>query len=154
MAESGKRLEPIISTGFSLKLGGNAEAVATIKEVDGIELETDVRELIQAGADGKQVWIKSQGAMNRKMGKLTIKYAAFKGDPIMKWRKMVIEGKMEDARQNITLTAHTVDDKNTMTWDFDNCWPSKWSLSSFNATSNDPVIVTVVIEHEGMKLNK
>lgn len=149
---NGTRVEPIISTGFSLALEG--ENVATIKEADGIELETDVRELVQAGADGKQVWIKSQGAMNRKMGKLTIKYAAFKGDKIMAWRKKVIEGKMEDARKNITLTAHTVGDTNTMKWDFENAWPSKWSLSSFNATSNDPVIVTVVIEHEGMKLNK
>lgn len=151
MADSGKRIEPLIASGFHIEWESDSQSV---KELDGIEMESDVAELVQATKDGKQVQVKSRGAMDLKMGKLTVKYAAFKGDKLMKWRQDVIEGGMTKARKDLTVTAYTVDNKASMKWKFLNCWPSKYSWSGLNSTSNEPIVATVVFDHEGMSLEK
>lgn len=146
---AGGRIDPLGGNSFHLELDG--ENAATFKEVEGVESETDVVELVQAGPGGKQVWIKSQGAWTQKMGKITAKYAAFEGDKLLDWRQKVIDGKMEDARKNISIVLYNVEDEEVMRFNFKNAWPSKYSWSGMNASGNDPVTVTIIIEHEGME---
>jgi len=129
-------------------------AVASFKEVGGLEMETEVRETMQSTADGKVVIIKSQGATPLKPGKLTAKYAAFKGDPLLAWRQKVIDGKMSDARKDISVAIFGVDNVEVMRFNFHNAWPSKYAWSTLTAKSNEPLEITVTIEHEGMSLGK
>ncbi len=148
---AGARVDPIGASSFYLEVPGY-DKVGSFQEISGIESETEVRELVQSTKDGKSVTIKTQGAATLKPGKLTVKYAAFKDDPMLKWRQMVVEGKMNDARKNITLTAYDVLDKAVMKFNFSAAWPSKYAYSSFSAKSNDAVSVTLTIEHEGIEI--
>jgi len=142
--------DPLISNRFFLDLGG--VEVSAIQEVSGLDIETDVAELTQMGKDGKVVVIKTPGATPVKGGKLTLKYVAFKDDPVLKWRTDVIQGKMADARKNISIVLYDLEYKEEMRFNFSNAWPSKRSFSNFTSKGNDPVTITVTIEHEGVSV--
>ncbi|MEI7555266.1 phage tail protein [Candidatus Chlorohelix sp.] len=126
----------------------------SLKEVSGLESETEVRELMQSTKDGKVVIIKSQGATPVKPGKITIKYAAYKGDPVLEWRQLVINGKMEEARRDIHVVIYGVDNKEIMRFTCKNSWPSKYAWSNLSAKSNEALEITVIIDHEGMEIAK
>ncbi len=149
----GKHVAELIGAS-SFVLTWNDEKVASFKEVSGLENETEVRELQQSTKGGKVIIIKSQGATPVKPGKLTAKYAAFKDDPILKWRQEVVDGKMEKARRNISVVVYGMDDKEVMRWNALNAWPSKYAWSTLSAKSNEALEVTVTIEHEGLSLGK
>ncbi len=154
MADGGHPQELIGANSFWLKFEGEYAPVASFKEVSGIETETEVRETMQSTSDGKVIIIKSQGATPLKAGKLTAKYAAFKGDPILKWRQAVVDGKMKEARKNISIIVYAPDNTQVMQFDFKNAWPSKYAWSSLSAKSNEPLEITLTIEHEGMAVGK
>lgn len=128
--------------------------VASFQEVSGMESETDVIELMQSTKDGKKVIIKSQGATTLKAGKITAKYAAFKDDQVLKWRQDVIDGNMAKARRNCSIVVYSADDKEVFRFNLLNAWPSKYSWSSLSAKSNEPLQITVVIEHEQLTIGK
>jgi len=149
----GTRTDPLPANSFWLEMGKDHEKVTTFQEVSGLESETEVRELTQSGQNGLSVIIKSQGAATLKPGKITAKYAAFKGDPILKWRQKVVDGKMNEARVDCSVVVYTVDNEEVLRFDLANCWPSKYSWSSLSAKSNEPLQITVIIEHEGLKVS-
>ncbi|MBN9386629.1 MAG: phage tail protein [Chloroflexi bacterium] len=126
--------------------------VSAIQEVSGLDIETDVAELVQSTKDGKVVTIKTPGATPVKTGKITLKYVAFKDDPILKWRTDVIQGKMATARQNISIVLYNLLYEEEMRFNFKNAWPSKRSFSNFTSKGNDPVTITLTIEHEGVSV--
>lgn len=144
------RVNPIPANSFILDIG--IEKIGSIMEVSGLENETEVRELTQSSKGGKVIVVKSQGASPLKTGKITLKYAAFKGDPVRKWREDVVAGKMEGTRRDITITIFDEENSEAMAFNFANSWPSKYSFSSFSSKSNEAVNVTVIIEHEGMRV--
>ncbi len=148
---AGTRVDPIVSNAFYLEIPGY-DQVGSFQEISGLDSETDVSELWQSTKGGKVVVIKTQGQNLNKPGKLTVKYAAFKGDPLLKWRKEVTDGKMTEARKNCTLISYTVDDAASLKFNFTNCWPSKYSYSTLSTKSTDPVSVTVTIEFEQMDI--
>jgi phage tail-like protein len=37
-------------------------------------------------------------------------------------------------------------------WNLDNCWPTKWTGPSFDATANEVAIESLEIAHEGIVL--
>lgn len=142
--------DPLISNRFYLDLGG--VTVTSISEVSGLDIETDVAELTQSTKDGKVVVIKTPGATPVKGGKITLKYVAFKDDPVLAWRTDVIQGKMASARKNISLILYDLEYSETMRFNFSNAWPSKRSFSNFTSKGNDPVSITLTIEHEGVSV--
>jgi phage tail-like protein len=93
---------------------------------------------------------KGLGANPLKAGKLTVKYSAFKGDPLRGWREQVVAGVV--SRKDVTLHIFTPDNKSEIELNFKRAWPSKYAWSSFTAKGNDAVMVTVTLEHEGMSI--
>jgi len=141
-------VETIKSNTFWLDMG--QAQVGSISEVSGLEDESDVVELTQVAEKGKIIVTKGLGANSLKLGKLTVKYAAFKTDPLRKWREDVIGGKIANIRKDVTVHLYDREGKEEMSFTFRNAWPSKYSFSSFTAKSNEPVMITVTLEHEGM----
>jgi len=140
--------EPIIANRFELDLG--FDKLGSLQEVSGLEDETEVVELQQVAKGGKVMVIKTQGAMPLKLGTITLKYAAFKDDPIKKWFDDVVNGKMGNARKSISINLFDFDAKPLLSFHFQNAWPTKYSFGGFTAKGNDPVGVTVTVTHEGM----
>jgi phage tail-like protein len=146
----GAKVDPMIANRFYLDISG--VAIEGIQEVSGLDFETDVAELIQTTEKNKVVIVKTPGANRVKTGKLTLKYVTFKDDPAAKWRADVIAGKMGDARKNISLIVYDLEGKEVVRFSFTDAWPSKRAFSNFSSKSNEPVTVTLTIEHEGVKV--
>jgi phage tail-like protein len=142
--------ETLVANSFFLNW--EQEKIKSISEVSGIEDESDVVELIQVADKGKVVVTKGLGANPLKAGKLTVKYSAFKGDPLRIWREKIVAGKMEGNRKDVTLHVFTPDNSSEIELIFKRAWPSKYAWSSFTAKGNDAVMVTVTLEHEGMSI--
>ncbi len=143
-------VETIKSNAFWLDMG--QAQISSISEVSGLEDESDVVELSQVAEKGKLIVTKGLGANPLKVGKLTVKYAAFKTDPMRKWREDVIGGKIANIRKDITIHLYTREAGEEMSFSFRNAWPSKYSFSSFTSKSNEAVMITVTLEHEGMSV--
>lgn len=147
---SGTRGEPLIANRFFFDMG--ADAISSLQEVSGIDFETDMAELQQVSKGGSLAYIKTVGANPLKMGKVTIKYAAFKGDPIQKWREEVIQGKMSAARKTCSLILYDHNGTEELRFNFINCWPSKRAFSSLTAKGGEPLSVTITLDHEGVQV--
>lgn len=146
-----KTLDPLISNRFYLDLGSDV-GIAAIQEVSGLDIETDVTETIVTSQTGKLIPMKTPGAVPVKAGKLTLKYVTFKADPAATWRANVIAGKMSDARKNISLILYDLLGEESLRFNFADAWPSKRAFSNFSTKSNEPVTVTLTIEHLGVKV--
>jgi phage tail-like protein len=146
----GLKTEPIIANRFELDLG--FDKLGSLQEVSGLEDETEVVELQQVAKGGKVLLIKTQGAMPLKLGTLTVKYAAFKDDPLKKWFDDIVNGKVKENRKSISIHLLDFDAKPLLSFNFQEAWPTKYSFGGFTAKGNDPVSVTVTIQHEGMKV--
>jgi phage tail-like protein len=59
---------------------------------------------------------------------------------------------MKEARKNISLILYDLEYKEEMRFNFSNAWPSKRAFSNFTAKGNDPVTITLTIEHEGVSV--
>ena len=149
MPPAGKRIDPLIASRFYLDLG-NGDGISSFQEVSGIEFETDMGELQQASKGGRLTYIKTPGASPLKMGKVTLKYAAFKDDPMQKWREQVIQGKVQEARKDVSLILYDHEGAEVLRFNFKHAWPSKRSFGSLTSKGNDPLSVTITLEHEGV----
>lgn len=145
-----KTLDPIIGNRFYLDLG--SQGGMALQEVSGLDFETDVAETTATLETGKIIPIKTPGAIPLKSGKITLKYITFKEDPAAKWRALVIAGKMKDARTNISLIIYDLEGTEVLRFNFADAWPSKRAFSNFSTKSNEPVTITLTIEHNGAKV--
>jgi len=145
-----KTVDPIIGNRFYLDLGGNGGMA--LQEVSGLDFETDVAETTATLASGKLIPIKTPGATPLKSGKITLKYITYKEDPAAKWRGLVIGGKIKEARTNISLIIYDLLGAEILRFNFADAWPSKRAFSNFSTKSNEPVTVTLTIEHNGAKV--
>ncbi len=148
---------PTPGNSFSLEWKGKADKIASFKSVDGLDDETDVLDTTESGPKGKTITLKVPGAMMRKSGSVTVKYN-FRGkagdDPLFTWRKEVTEGKVTDIYKDCSVVLYGVDDTEVFRWTIHKCWPSKYSMSSLSASSNDPVEITVILTHNGIEAGK
>jgi phage tail-like protein len=70
---------------------------------------------------------------------------------LWKWRSMVMDGKIKDARKNGQIILLDDEGKEAAEWTFTDGWPTKWTGPGFNATANEVAIDTLEITHEGLK---
>ena len=66
------------------------------------------------------------------------------------WRKLVMQGKMKDARRNIAVILMDEEGNAKSRWEFREAWPSKYDAPDLTAKGNDVAIETMEIVHEGM----
>jgi phage tail-like protein len=72
-----------------------------------------------------------------------------KNQDMWKWRQLVEDGKIKDARKNGTISLYSRDDKKIASYDFVNGWPSSLSNPSLTAGGNTIAMEQFTIEHEG-----
>jgi phage tail-like protein len=65
------------------------------------------------------------------------------------WRKLVEQGKIDEARKNGTITMYNQQGEPVARWNFINAWPSKLTGPSANASNNEVAIEELEITHEG-----
>jgi phage tail-like protein len=143
MADTQK--DPLVSAWFGLEFQG--EVTGAFRECSGLGSENEVVEYKASGPKGEQVIKKVPGRL--KWNNISLKRGITDSMDMWKWRKLVEEGKMTDARKNGTVTMFNQKGDPVAKWNFVNAWPSKLSGPTANAANNEAAIEELEITHEG-----
>jgi phage tail-like protein len=137
--------DPLVSAWFGLDF--QQGVVGAFREATGLGSENEVVEYKASGPKGEQVIKKVPGRL--KWNNITLKRGITDSMDMWKWRKLVEEGKIEEARKNGTVTMFNQKGDPVARWNFVNAWPSKLTGPSANATTNEAGIEELEITHEG-----
>ena len=129
---------------YSIEIDG--VTIAQFQEVSGLTSELDVIELKENTKDGKYIIKKLPG--NRKAPSITLKRAKNASKDLWDWHQKIYQGKVSDARKNGSVVLYNYDHSEVGRYNFVNAWPSKVSMSSLKAGSNEVLMeeVTLVCE--------
>jgi phage tail-like protein len=139
--------DPAVSTWFGIEFQG--QIAGAFRECSGIGSEHEVVEEKASGPKGEPVMRKIAGRM--KWNDITLKRGMTDDMDMWKWRQLVEEGKIDEARKNGTITSYDAQGRVVAKWDFINAWPSKISGPAPNAGSNEIAIEELTLTHEGSK---
>src|SRR3982074_2812525 len=115
MAEAAK--DGLISSFFSLEITG--KMVGAFREVTNLGSEKAVVEDKARGADGKDTIKKTPRTLN--WTAITVKQGITDNMDMLKWRKLVEEGKVEDARANGSIVMYDTAGQAVARWNLVNC---------------------------------
>ena len=144
-----KVANPIAASQFALDVQG---VTAFFTEVDGFENSSEVITHVQQDSKGKRIYIKAPG--NLSWADITLKRGFTADETLWKWRQQVLDGKIEQARKNGTITGYDTEGQPVVQYTFQRGWISKWKGAGFDAKSNDMSIEEVTITHEGLDRTK
>jgi phage tail-like protein len=116
------------------------------RECSGISSENEVIEYKGADEKGNSIVQKIPG--RQKWDNITLKRGMTNSMELWKWRKLVEEGKVEQARQNGSIVVYNQANTEVARFNFERAWPSKISGPSLNAGNNEVAVEELVIVHE------
>jgi phage tail-like protein len=137
--------DPLVSFNFAIEVSGIISGYFT--EASGLGSEHEVIEHKVMGEGGQEKVMKIPGRL--KWGDITLKRGISSSMDMWEWRKMVVDGQVESARRNGSITMYDQEGGEIARWNFERGWPSKVSGPSVNTTSNEVGIEEMVITHEG-----
>lgn len=143
-------LDPLISAQFAVEFQG--VIVGAFQECTGMGSENEVVEYKASGQKGDFFIHKIPGRM--KWNNITLKRGITDAMDLWDWRKLVEEGKVEEARKNGSIVMFDQTGKEIARWEFINAWPCKLAGPSPNAGENAAAIEELEITHEGYKRTK
>jgi phage tail-like protein len=147
MATGQRNKDPFRGFKFRIQIDGISKA--GFREVSGLDASTDAVDYREG--DGDSI-LKLAGL--KKFSNITLKRGITDDKDLWKWRTMVMDGKIKDARQNGSIILMDDEGKDVAQWDFVAAWPTKWTGPTFNATANEVAIDTLEITHEGLDRTK
>lgn len=137
--------DPLVSSWFGVEFQG--QVVGAFRECTGLGSENEVVEYKASGQKGEHVIKKVPGRL--KWTNITLKRGITDAMDMWKWRKLVEQGKISEARKNGTITMYNQQGDAVAKWNFINAWPSKLNGPSTNAANNEVAIEELELTHEG-----
>jgi phage tail-like protein len=112
--------------------------------------EVQVIEHRENNLSGKEVIKMLPG--QKKWGPITLKRGKTDNKVIWDWHKLVMEGKIDEARKNGSIVLYDYAGGEISRYNFVNAWPSKASIGGLQAGGNDVLMEEVTLVHEGLEL--
>jgi phage tail-like protein len=137
--------DPLVSSWFGVEFQGQIQGA--FRECTGLGSENEVVESKASGPKGEYVIKKIPGRM--KFTNVTLKRGITSQIDMWKWRRLVEQGKVAEARTNGSIVMFSPDGKEVARWNFINAWPSKLTGPTANATNNEVGIEELELTHEG-----
>ena len=136
---------PISAAQFALDLTG---ITAFFMEASGFENSTEVITHVMQDKQGKRIYQKLPG--NTKWSDISLKRGFTDDDALWKWRKQVLDGQIDAARKDGTITGYDTKGNPVVQYTFSRGWISSWKAAGFNAKNNDVAVEEITITHEGL----
>jgi phage tail-like protein len=149
MVDTGRE-DPLVGCYFSLDLSG--EVTGFFTEVSGLGSENEIIEHKVMSGGNKETILKIPGRL--KWGDIVCKRGITSSMDMWKWRKLVEDGKIKDARKNGSIIMFDETGTETARWNFFNGWPSKISGPTPKADSNEIGVEELTITHERIERAK
>ena len=137
--------DPLVSAWFGVEFQG--QVVGAFRECTGLGSENEVVEYKASGPKGEHIVKKVPGRL--KWNNITLKRGITDAMDMWKWRKLVEQGKIGEARKNGTITMYNQQGDAVAKWNFTNAWPSKLTGPGANAANNEVAIEEMELTHEG-----
>jgi phage tail-like protein len=140
---TGKRPDdPLRGFRFRVQIDGITKA--GFREVSGLDASNDAVDY----RDGDDPTHLRKLAGLQKFSNVTLKRGITTDQDLWKWRKMVMDGKIKEARKHGQIIVLDDEGKETAEWRFTEAWPTKLTGPTLNATANEVVIdaMELVIE--------
>ena len=134
---------------FTLKIGGK-ELAGDFNEATGFDSDSEVFELKRSLPKGRTETIKAMG--NTKWGDIELKRAANTDRSLWNWRKLVLDGKLDEARKDCTVTMLDYEGQPVVTYSIVNAWPKKYTGGGLKADSNEVAVEGITLCHEGFEI--
>jgi len=140
--------EAYVANSFLLKIGGG-ESAGLFRELSGFDSEVETAELKRAMPNGRADVIKVPG--NRKWSNIELKRGVDQDKTLWEWHKLVVDGKIKNARKDCTITLLDYEMKPIVTYSIVNAWPVKYSGMGLKADSNEVAVEGLTLAHEGFE---
>jgi phage tail-like protein len=137
--------DPLISGIFGLEFQG--QLVGGFRECSGLGSSNEVVDYKASGPKGEFIMKKVPGRMS--WSPITLRRGVSDAMDLWKWRKLVEQGKIDDARKNGSIVMHNLKGEEIARWNFVAAWPSKITGPAPNANTNEIAIEEIEIVHEG-----
>jgi phage tail-like protein len=125
--------DAIASYHFAVEIDG--VEIAQFAEVSGITSEMDVIEYSEVTLDGKSLIRKVPG--KKKPPTITLKRAKNVSTSLWDWHYQAKQGKIGDARRNGSIILFDYTNGEVARYNFLNAWPSKITMGTLKAGSNE-----------------
>jgi phage tail-like protein len=141
-----ERKDPLVSFQYAVEIQGKVSGYFT--ECSGLGSEHDVIEHKVVDPKGKEVIQLVPGRL--KWERIVLKRGITDSMDIWDWRKLVEDGKVDQARANGSIVMMDQHLNTVARWNFENAWPVKVSGPSMKSDSNEIGIEELTIAHEGL----
>ena len=138
--------DPLVGFHFALEVQGAVNGFFT--EIGGLGSETELIDHKVVTPEGREIIQKIPGRL--KWGEITLKRGVTAEMDMWKWRKLVEDGKIQDARKNGSIVMYDESLKEVARWNFVRGWPSKINGPQLQADSNAFGVEELTIVHEGI----
>jgi phage tail-like protein len=138
-----EREDPLVGFHFAVDIQGVVKGYFT--ECSGLGSEHEIIEH-KVVNEGKEVVIKMPGRL--KWENITLKRGITSNMDIWKWRKLVEDGKVEDARHDGSIVMYNQELKEVARWNFFRAWPLKVTGPQPKSDSNEIGVEELTIAHE------
>jgi len=138
------REDPLVGFHFAVDIQGQVAGYFT--EVSGLGSEQETIEHKVINEKGVEVVMKIPGRL--KWENITLKRGITSNMDIWTWRKMVEDGKVEEARADGSIVMYDQSLSEVARWNFQSAWPVKVTGPSVKADSNEIGIEELTLAHE------
>lgn len=83
-------------------------------------------------------------------GDLTMQRGVTDSLALFEWRKLVEQGKLDEARRAVAVLVLDEEGNPGPRWEFRDAWPSQYDAPDLNATANEVAVESLTVVHEGM----
>ncbi len=137
--------DPLVSAWYGVEFQGQVQGA--FRECTGLGSNNEVVDYKASGPKGEYVMKKVPGRMT--WNPITLKRGITDAMDMWKWRKVVEQGKIDEARKNGSIVMFNQQGQEIARWNFVNAWPSKITGPAANANANEIAIEEMEIVHEG-----
>jgi phage tail-like protein len=137
---------PLLSFNFAIEVDGPVSVNGYFTECSGLGSEHELVENKITTEDGREIVQMIAGRL--KFEPVTLKRGITGNMQIWDWRKMVEEGKMEEARANCSIVMFDRNYQEVARWNLERAWPSKVSGPSVKSDSNEIGVEEMQLAYE------
>ena len=142
---TGERIDPLLHYNFLVEIDGIQSA--GFQEVSALTSDTDVIDY-REGSDANLNTRRIPGL--RKSTNVTFKRGYTQNKELWTWRKDIINGIVK--RRDVDILALDESRAEVLRWRLREAWISKWESGPFNAKTNEVLIESIELVHEGASL--
>ncbi len=144
---TGQRMDPY--GGYNFKIEWDGIIQAGFKTCSGLDSSQDAG-TYREGTDKGLETRKLPGLITS--ANITLARGITDNAELWQWRNLVMQGKVADARKNVSIVLMDDEGAEKVRWNLRNAWPTKWTGPSFDATSSEVALETLEIAHEGLSM--